>query len=281
MATFRIYGLIGFPVKHSLSPLMHNAAFGCLGIKAEYRLFPLKENELKYFLMNLSKNNIFGLNVTIPYKEKVLEYLDWKSEEVKTVGAVNTILVERNNYLKGYNTDGIGFYHHLRYGLKFNPKGKNVLILGAGGASKAISNQLAKKGIKTILIYDIDKEKSKNLAKDINLKFKSCKAEDVDFLKNVQFKDIDLLINATPVGMKKEDPCLVKKEMLHKGILVYDLIYNPAQTKLLNLAKEVGARFSNGLGMLLYQGMFSFEIWTKKRAPKEIMEEALRKANLG
>lgn len=277
MAYFKIYGLIGFPVKHSLSPLMHNAAFRYLKIKAEYKLFPLKEEELKDFLNNLYKNRIFGLNVTIPYKEKVLEYLDWKSPQVRFTGAVNTIVVGRNNYLRGYNTDGIGFNRHLVYDLKFNPKDKNVLILGAGGAAKAVTYQLIRKKVSSITIYDIDKQKAKDLKERLYRESDESIIKLVSSLEEVNFKEIDLLINATPVGMKEDDPCLVKKEMLHKDMLVYDLIYNPAQTKLLKLAKKVGARTSNGLMMLLYQGALSFKHFTGKDAPLHIMEEALKK----
>jgi shikimate dehydrogenase len=278
MTAKKIYGLIGWPVKHSLSGFMHNAGFSYYKINACYKLFPLKEDELEDFLKNLSKNKISGLNVTIPYKEKVLKYLDWKSKEVRFCGAVNTILVEKNNYLKGYNTDGIGFIRHLIYDLKFDPQDKNVLILGAGGAAKAITHQLARHKVKSITIYDIDKEKARNLKEKLSQKFKNCKIQDISFLDEIDFKDINFLINATPCGLKETDPSPIKREMLHKEMLVYDLIYNPPQTKLLKLAQKIGAKTSNGLGMLLYQGMRSFEIWTKKTAPKKIMQEALLKA---
>jgi len=277
MATQKTYGLIGWPVKHSFSPAMHNSAFKYLKINATYKLFPLKEEELADFLKSLPKNKICGLNVTIPYKEKVLDYLDWKSPEVRFCGSANTILVEKNNYLKGYNTDGIGFNRHLIYDLKFNPQDKNVLILGAGGAAKAITDQLGRCKVKSITIYDIDKEKAKNLKEKLSEEFKDCKIQNVSFLEEINFKDINLLINATPCGMNPDDPCIIREEMLHKDMLVYDLIYNPPQTKLLKLAQKIGARHSNGLGMLLYQGMRSFEIWTGKVAPKKIMLEALLK----
>ena len=278
MTAKKIYGLIGWPVKHSLSGFMHNAGFSYYKLNACYKLFPLKENELENFLRSLSKNNIYGLNVTIPYKEKVIKYLDWKSPEVRFCGASNTILVEKNNYLKGYNTDGIGFNRHLIYDLKFNPQDKNVLILGAGGAAKAITHQLARRKVASITIYDIDKEKSRKLKEKLAEEFKDCKIQDIFSLEEVDFKNINLLINATPCGMKKNDPSLVEEKMLHKDMLVYDLIYNPPQTKLLKLAQKIGAKTSNGLGMLLYQGMRAFEIWTKRKAPKKIMQEALLKA---
>jgi len=274
----KIYGLIGYPVKHSLSPIMHNATFKALGINAEYKLFEKRPEELGYFLHSLSKENIYGLNVTIPYKEVVLKYLQWKSPEVKFTDAVNVIIVKDKNYLEGWNTDGIGFHRHLTMDLKFNPLGKFVVVLGAGGAAKAIINQLARHGAKNITIYDIDNDKSLNLAAKINKEFPKCNAIASDSIEKLDIKNADLLINATPIGMKGDDPCLVDPDSLHPSLLVYDLIYNPPETKILKLAKQKGAPISNGLGMLLYQGVRSFELWTGQKAPVEVMRKALREA---
>ncbi len=274
----KIYGLIGYPVKHSLSPIMHNATFKALGINAEYKLFEKRPEELGYFLHSLSKENIYGLNVTIPYKEVVLKYLQWKSPEVKFTDAVNVIIVKDKNYLEGWNTDGIGFHRHLTMDLKFNPLGKSVVVLGAGGAAKAIINQLARHGAKNITIYDIDNDKSLNLAAKINKEFPKCNAIASDSIEKLDIKNADLLINATPIGMKGDDPCLVDPDSLHPSLLVYDLIYNPPETKILKLAKQKGAPISNGLGMLLYQGVRSFELWTGQKAPVEVMRKALREA---
>ncbi len=274
----KIYGLIGYPVKHSLSPIMHNATFKALGINAEYKLFEKRPEELGYFLHSLSKENIYGLNVTIPYKEVVLKYLQWKSPEVKFTDAVNVIIVKDKNYLEGWNTDGIGFHRHLTMDLKFNPLGKSVVVLGAGGAAKAIINQLARHGAKNITVYDIDNDKSLNLAAKINKEFPKCNAIASDSIEKLDIKNADLLINATPIGMKGDDPCLVNPDSLHPSLLVYDLIYNPPETKILKLAKQKGAPISNGLGMLLYQGVRSFELWTGQKAPVEVMRKALREA---
>ncbi len=274
----KIYGLIGYPVKHSFSAIMHNATFKALGINAEYKLFEKRPEELGYFLHSLSKENIYGLNVTIPYKEVVLKYLQWKSPEVKFTDAVNVIIVKDKNYLEGWNTDGIGFHRHLTMDLKFNPLGKSVVVLGAGGAAKAIINQLARHGAKNITIYDIDNDKSLNLAAKINKEFPKCNAIASDSIEKLDIKNADLLINATPIGMKGDDPCLVDPDSLHPSLLVYDLIYNPPETKILKLAKQKGAPISNGLGMLLYQGVRSFELWTGQKAPVEVMRKALREA---
>ena len=271
----KIYGVLGYPAKHSLSPAMHNAAFRTLKINAEYRIFEKRPEELDDFLKSLSDEDICGLNITIPYKEIMLKYLQWKSPEVRFTEAVNTIVVKDKNYLKGWNTDGIGFHRHLTMDLEFDLSDKRVFILGAGGAAKAVTNQLARHGVKTITIYDTDKDKGLKLADKINREFPKCKALPVESIEDADIKNADLLINATPVGMKESDPSLVKEETLHRNLFVYDLIYNPAETKLLYLAKKVGARTSNGLGMLLYQGMLSFETWTGEKAPLEVMEKAL------
>ncbi len=274
----KIYGLTGYPVKHSFSPAMHNAAFRALGINAEYKLFEKKPEELEYFLHSLSKENIYGLNVTIPYKEVVLKYLQWKSPEVRFTDAANVIIVKDKNYLKGWNTDGIGFHRHLTMDLKFNPLGKSVVVLGAGGAAKAIINQLARHGVKGITIYDTDNDRSLSLAAKISKEFPGCNAITSDSIEKLDIRNADLLINATPIGMKGGDPCLVDPDSLHPSLLVYDLIYNPPETKILKLAKQKGAPISNGLGMLLYQGARSFELWTGQKAPVEAMRKALMEA---
>jgi shikimate dehydrogenase len=274
LAQKKIYGLIGYPVKHSLSPLMHNAAFRTLGIPAEYRLFSLPPDELRNFLKNFEKNNISGLNVTVPYKEKVIPFLDKLSKEARLIGAVNTIKVSENK-LQGFNTDGEGFLKHLTCDLKFNPKGRAIALIGAGGAARGILVYLSRENPKRISLYDIDKAKAQALLKHLRENFKNVDFSSVNSVAELNINDADLLINATPIGMKHADPCLVDEKYIHKNLLVYDLIYNPKETKLLRVAGKIGAKVSNGLGMLLYQGALSFEIWTGKIAPIEIMRSAL------
>ena len=270
----RIYGLVGFPVSHSLSPEMHKAAFSYLGINAEYKLFPLKENELEDFFKNLSKNNIYGLNVTIPYKEKVLDFvrLDSESFYLTQIKAVNTI-VRKDGALFGFNTDIPGFSRHLKE--NFDPADKKVAILGSGGAGRAVAYAIANSKAKKIAVYDIDKKRAQNLVEMIKNLFSGFDIQSMDNIEQLDISNKDLLINATPIGMKKEDPCLVKQELLHKNLFVYDLIYNPAQTKLLAEAQKAGAKTANGLGMLLYQGALSFGHFTGADAPIDIMRQAL------
>jgi shikimate dehydrogenase len=270
----KTYGLIGYPVKHSLSPLMHNAAFASLNINAEYRLFEVKPQELEDFVNSLSQKNIFGLNVTIPHKETVIPFLDSVSEEAKLIGAVNTIKVS-DNRLEGFNTDGEGFLKHLTADLGFDPQGKIICIIGAGGASRAVSVYLSQAKPRSISFYDIDRNKSSALAGHLKENFRNVEFKASDSIEGLNIKECSLLVNATPIGLKQSDPCIVEEKLLHKDILVYDLIYNPKETKLLKIAKSKGAKVSNGLGMLLYQGAIAFQIWTGKTAPIEIMRAAL------
>jgi len=270
----KLYGLLGFPIQHSLSPCMHNAAFSYLKIKAKYKLFELKPGQLKDFLSSLKKNNICGFNVTYPYKEEILNFLNNKSPGVNEIGAVNTVVVDRKGKLKGFNTDYLGFSAHLKE-LKVSPK--KVAVIGAGGASRAVCFALAKMNLDELCIYDIDKFKSIGLFEKLNAAFKKIKFKVANSIEDLEIYKKDLLINASPIGMRPTDPCLVNPKDLSRGLFIYDLIYNPAKTKLISLAKEHNLNFSNGLGMLLYQGAFAFKHFSGKAVPLEVMKRALLK----
>lgn len=270
----KIYGLIGYPLKHSFSPAMHNAAFKALNIDAEYRLFELKIEELRRFFKSLTAKNICGFNVTIPYKEGIKVYLNEITEEASLIGAVNTVKIEGDKKI-GYNTDSEGFLRHLMDVYKSGFYNKTAFLIGAGGAAKAVAYSLAKMRVGSIIIYDKLTQRARALSKKINDNFKSCGSRAVDSMDELLKVNPDLLVNATPVGMEEADPLLIDPDKLTPRTFVYDLIYNPAQTKLLRLARDKGCGFSNGLGMLLYQGMLSFEKWTGKNAPQEVMRRAL------
>jgi len=277
VASKKIFGLLGYPIKHSFSPAMHNAAFKALGIKAEYRLFEKKPQELTDFFKKLRNGSIRGVNVTIPYKEEALRYLDEISQEAELIGAVNTILVKGKSLI-GYNTDGSGFVLSLRKEMGISPKDKKIVIIGAGGASRAISIHLAQEKAANIILSDIIPDKAEKLASHIRknisrVKVSTVKKEEL----NSGVRTADILINATPVGMKPDDPLPIDPRILHPRLLVCDLIYNPPKTKLLIKAEKIGAKTLNGLGMLLYQGALAFTIWTGREAPIEIMARALEK----
>lgn len=277
----RNYCLIGHPVRHSLSPAMQNAAFKSLGIDAQYNLVDVDPERLEEFLDTVAARNISGLNVTIPHKIKVREYLERKGqldENAKRLGAVNTIDIAKDGILRGHNTDGPGFYRSLAGDLGFEPEAKSVFILGAGGAATAIAMYLGS-APKKIFVYDVESERADTLRNQYAKYYGEAKFEVVE-KKNFKgaLSESSLLINATPIGMKEGDPSPVEKDMLHPGLRVYDLVYNRQVTQLVKEAHLMKLHAVTGTGMLLYQGAIAFEIWTGVKAPLDVMRKALKSA---
>jgi len=248
---------------------------------AVYVSYEVTPEGLKDKLRELISSGVSGINVTIPHKEKIIGLLDEVTPEAAAIGAVNTVLFKGGKSM-GYNTDAKGFLLSLKKDLKADPKNKSVLILGAGGAAKAIAYILAKGGTRSILFNDIIPDRARGLADKIKNEFPDCKTDCVESTVSEMEKvvrDVDILINATPVGMAgKEDNPLPVLPALHKDLSVYDIVYNPPETLLLREAKKRGAKGANGLGMLLYQGALSFELFTGKKAPVSVMRAALKKA---
>lgn len=275
----KIVGLFGYPAGHSLSPLFHNAAFVKLGLNFVYLAFSVKPEELKTAVESIRSLNIVGVNVTIPYKEKVLPYLDQVSPQAKMIGAVNTIH-NKEGRLIGYNTDGNGFIESLKKQGGFDSTDKNVFLLGAGGAAYAISFALIKGGIKKLILVNRTYSRGKALLEHLKRIFQNkCQLSLIEFdERNSSFimSEIDLLINATCIGMHSGDPLLVAPEVLPPNIFIYDIVYN-RKTELLKVAEERKLASLGGLDMLVYQGALSFEIWTGRKAPIKAMKEALRK----
>jgi len=284
-----IYGVVGWPIKHSLSPAMHNAAFKELGIDAEYKLFEVSPEKLEDFILN--KKDVAGFNITIPHKVIAREILKNKFKVVNNLsypyydemsGAVNTVKRSGDD-IEYCNTDPIGFRHSLENDLKFKTKDKNALIIGCGGASRAIVADLSYSGhhIKKIYLYDINKEAVESIKRQYsNLKNKIkfiCDAKEMLELKD----EFDLLVNASPVGMEEGDDRLaVPKDLLRKKELyVFDLVYN-RETRLFKEAFALGSPVVNGKGMLAAQGAFSFSLWTGVPAVRvlETMRAALNNA---
>ncbi|MFH1045855.1 MAG: shikimate dehydrogenase [Candidatus Omnitrophota bacterium] len=275
----KLFGLIGFPVKHSYSALMHNAAFAALGLDARYELFEIEPAGLEEKFRQKIKQGVRGFNVTIPHKEKILTLLDEIDEEAEFIGAVNTIKVNEDATTKGFNTDGLGFIYHLKTIVGFNPADKRVALLGAGGAARALVSQLARQNASEIALFDIDQEKTDALVNKIQGHFSQCWIHSVKEPNDLLGNAPELLINATPLGLHRNDRMILNPDLFHSKMLVYDLIYNPAQTSLLLAAKAQGCHgVFNGLGMLLYQGVLAFKIWLEFEPPVEVMEEALRDA---
>ncbi len=273
----KVYGLIGYPVEHSMSPAMHNSAFQHLGIDAVYVCFEVSPQDLKRAIEGMRGLGIGGLNVTVPHKEKVIKFLDEVTLVAQRIGAVNTIF-RRGDKLIGTNTDVEGFIRDLRDTCRFSPKGKTCVVIGAGGASRAVCFGLADCRPKVVYINDIDKAKARRLMRDLRknypeVEFGLIDKEDLDRIG----PEVDLLVNATPVGMKPSDPEVVDLSKINRKALVYDLVYNPPLTPLLRSAKRRRMRFANGLGMLLRQGAVAFKHWTGKNPPIEVMMRALKR----
>lgn len=272
----KLYGLFGYPVRHSLSPLMHNAGFKELGINAVYICFEIEPKELKEAVGALKTLGISGINVTVPHKIEIMNFLDELDNEAKLTDSVNTVK-NLGGKLKGFNTDGIGFINSLKRDLGVEPKQKSFFIFGAGGAGRAIGFSLAKGKARTIQFYDAVKMRAEKLAERIKEIFPDCNTTSISEISPSIFEGIDVIVNATPQGMKEEDSLLFDLNLVSKETKIFDLIYNPKETKLIKEAKKRGLEAINGLGMLLYQGAESFKLWTEKDAPIEVMRRALLK----
>lgn len=274
----KLYALIGDPIDHSLSPLMQNTAFRSLGLNCIYLCFRIKAKMLENVVNGIKNFNILGFNVTIPHKVSIIKYLDEVDPLAKNIGAVNTV-VNRNGKLIGYNTDGLGALKALEVE-SVRLKDKKVVILGAGGASKALSFSIAPLA-KSIVILNRTESKATELASNLRTKFSKNiwgrKLTQINMSK--ELIDSNILINATSVGMYPQiKECLVNKRLLHSDLVVFDIVYNPLRTRLLREAKKVGAKDVNGLSMLVYQGTLSFEIWTGIKPPVDIMFKVVKKA---
>jgi shikimate dehydrogenase len=276
----KLYGIFGYPVEHTFSPGMHNAAFKKLGLDACYVPFRVQPSRLRDAVKAVVPLGLCGLNITVPHKENVIAGLDQLSEEARLIGAVNTIEV-RDGSLIGHNTDGRGFIRSLRDEARFDPKGETVLIVGSGGAARAVGFCLALAKAGKIALYDVDAGKAAALARDIRRKTGIvAEALSARFLVPVA-EEARCVINATPLGLKKNDPLPFGKELIRPHHLVCDLVYNPPETALLRAAKARGARRLPGIGMLLYQGVIAFELWTGAKAPVSAMKNALARQIAG
>lgn len=278
----RLCGIIGDPIEHTMSPVMHNAAFSKLRLNYRYVPFRVRKEELGKAIERMRVLNMRGLNVTIPHKVAVIPFLDRLDPLAKEIGAVNTI-VNDDGVLTGYNTDAAGFLRALlTRGIE--PKGKNVVILGAGGASRAISFVLAREDC-DVLILNRTLYKARELASSVSEAFR----KEVRALKlnreNVvrALQEADILVNTTSVGMSpsvEETPVNADSlsEVKNPTLVVFDIVYNPVRTRLLREAEKAGAQTVSGLDMLVWQGALAFEKWTGLEAPFGLMKEEVIKA---
>ena len=271
-----ICGIIGDPIGHTMSPAMHNAAFKSLGLNYVYVPFKVKSMELRKAIEGIRGLNLRGVNVTIPHKVAVVQLLDKLDPLAERIGAVNTI-VNDEGILTGYNTDATGFLQTL-HDRNIEPAEKKVLLLGAGGAARAIGHILTREKARvTILNRKQDLSWAEDLAARLSRNYKTeVKALELtaENLKKA-VNNAEILVNATNLGMSPEiDATPVPAELLRADLTVFDVVYNPLQTRLLREAKAVGAQTIDGLEMLVRQGAVSFEIWTGVKPPVEVMREA-------
>ncbi|MCH1977294.1 shikimate dehydrogenase [Enterococcus hirae] len=277
----KLTGFFAKPASHSLSPLMHNLAFSHWGIDAVYLAFEVDQTNLGQAVESIRTLDMLGVNVSMPNKTAVLAYLDQLSPEAELIGAVNTI-VHQEQRLIGYNTDGMGFVRSVNE--TGHPiKNQKIVVLGAGGAAKAIVVQMALEGAQEITIY-----------KRLNATFlplkeyfakvsekTGCPIRLHDYADESQLaldlSQANLLINATDIGMgsKKDQLPIADVKLLHSQLAVFDLIYSPSETRLIQEAKKMGVKAYNGLGMLIHQGAIAFELWTHREMPVQNVRERL------
>jgi shikimate dehydrogenase len=262
----KITGIMGWPVEHSLSPLMQNAAFDAMALDYCYVPFLVHPDDLGDAVQSMRALNIRGLNVTVPHKEKVMAFLDQIDPEAAFIGAVNTI-VNAEGRLIGYNTDGRGFMKSLAESA-VRVSNKNILIIGAGGAARAVGYSLVQNA-KSLALCGRTTMRAENLVRDLNVVQNNvCLCDHLSDLGKYH-----IIINATPLGLKAEDPLPIDASRLRPGQVVYDLIYK--KTRLLKQAAKKGCVAINGLGMLLWQGVLAFRLWTGREPDVEVMRHAL------
>ena len=273
----RLAAVVANPIKHSISPFIHNQAFEATNTNGVYLAWEVKATDLAETVANIRRYQMFGINLSMPYKEQVIPYLDQLSEEARLIGAANTV-VNREGTLIGYNTDGKGFFKSLP---SFKISGKRMVLLGAGGAAKAILAQAILDGVSQVSVFvrsaSIEKTRPylEKLQNETGFKADLFALEDVSELQ-ARITDSDLLVNATSVGMDGVSQPIPTSIVLPEKILVADVIYQPFETPFLKWARNQGNHAVNGLGMLLYQAAEAFQLWTGKEMPTDQIWELLK-----
>jgi shikimate dehydrogenase len=274
-----LYGIFGYPIGHSLSPLMHNTAFAYHGIDAVYLAFTVHPAHLEIAVKSIAALHIHGVNVTIPHKQAVIPWLDDLSSEARLIEAVNTIHMH-NGRLYGHNTDGIGFLRSLEEA-GGQVEDRTVMLLGAGGAARAIAVQLCLSGIRRLYLTNRTLMRAEALAAFLKQKIPHADISVIVMGESAlatHLPHTDIVVNATSIGMHPHDPMILPSTKLGPQHLVCDIVYRPLHTLLLREAQRQGARTVDGLGMLLHQGAKAFEIWTARAFPIQGIREQLLRA---
>ena len=277
-------GVFGDPVAHSLSPQMQNAALKHCKIDMQYGRFHIRANELRSALHVLTELDFIGVSLTVPHKIAAVNHIDDVDESARGLGAVNTIKID-NGKLRGFNTDGRGFSRAIREEFSVDLRDLRVMVLGAGGAGRAVAMQCAKESCERLVIANRTFEKAKLLATELQDFFTGPKVfGPVPRLQAIpleeatirfQIGNVDLIVNATPLGLNRADTSPIPARLLAPHVMVYDTVYSSNRTPFVSAAIEAGARAANGLSMLLHQGALAFEAWFGREAPLDVMRAAL------
>jgi shikimate dehydrogenase len=269
------YGVLGFPVKHSLSPAMQLAAFAECKIPAQYIRLEVPAEKFSIAVQHLKKLHFAGWNCTLPHKIEMHRLVDELAPSAKNLGTVNTVL-NKKGHLTGYNTDGEGWVKAIREDFGVDVKDLRIMILGTGGAGQGLAKQAVLEKCPYLVLTNRTFKKAKEFGAQLKNSPRSTKIRTIEWDETLfadELKKIDLVVNTTSGGLKEGEPSVLPMEVLHSKLMIYDTIYQP--TQLLEAAKKIGARSANGLSMLLHQGALAFTIWTQKAAPIDKMRAAL------
>jgi len=273
----RPFAVLGHPIGHTLSPIMHNAAFEALGLDAIYLAFDVHPERLMPVLEAMKDMGFAGVNLTVPLKEVAFNALPKLDESARLLGAVNTVAVEEGAWV-GYNTDGYGFLQAIEESFGRTPRDASCFVLGTGGAGRAVALVSAQAGAASIALADIDEARARRVADEIRAVNGNVRVSVVADRKEqpAVARSADLVVHATPVGMKAGEPALLEPDAFREGQDAFDLIYHLPETPFMRAAAAGGAKVANGLGMLLHQGAKAFTIWTQREAPVEPMRGVLQ-----
>ena len=274
------FAVLGHPIGHTLSPAMHNANFRSLKMDAIYLAFDVDPARLQEVLLAMAAMGFKGVNLTVPLKEVAFRSLRELDESAGRLGAVNTVEFTPSG-MKGHNTDGKGFLLAIREAFRRDVHGLSVFVLGSGGAGRAVAITCAAAGAKSVAVTDVDVARATRVAREIRLKAPRARIECVSAATEAWEEacgKADLVVQATPVGMKRNERSLLPPRAFRKGQMAFDLIYMYPETPFMKAAAQGGARTANGLGMLLHQGAWAFTIWTGRQAAVDVMRKELEQA---
>jgi len=275
------FAVLGHPIGHTLSPIMHNSSIASLKMDAIYLAFDAPPAKLMEILKSMRDMKFGGVNLTVPLKEVAFRGVEQLDKSAEIAGSVNTIEFLENGEMRGHSTDGFGFVTAIKEAFETTPANKSIFVLGCGGAGRAVAITCAAEGAAKIILSDIDDARAAKVAEEIKTMFpkvevESAGSDKADWIKAAA--SVELIIQATPVGMKPEDTPLLTREAFSKDQMLFDLIYMYPKTGIMSEAAAAGAKTANGLGMLLHQGARSFKIWTGVTPDTNAMRTALEQS---